>query len=231
MNEVLRQEKKYLMNLCDVKRLSGRLDKVLTGDKHNGAEGYSIRSLYFDTPDDRDFQDKVDGLLLRKKIRLRIYDPKAKTAKLEMKQKEGMYQRKRSLTLSREDAQELIAGNYGVLLKYPEAFAAECYGVMCMQAYRPKTVVEYLRKAYIAKENSIRITFDSKIAATETRYDIFAEDLNLYPVMEPFHAVLEVKYNGFLLSYMKSLLDSVDHSELSVSKYVLARSASLGFSG
>ncbi|HJC63291.1 MAG TPA: polyphosphate polymerase domain-containing protein [Candidatus Blautia merdavium] len=229
MNEVLRQEKKYLMNMADVKRLSGKLSQALMEDDHNGANGYSIRSLYFDTPYDGDFRDKVDGLLLRKKIRLRIYDPKAKTAKLEMKQKEGMYQRKRSLRLSREDAAALIDGDYGVLLKYREPFAAECYGVMCMQGYRPKTVVEYLRKAYIAKENSIRITFDSRIIATEARYDIFAEDLNLYPVLDPFNAVLEVKYNGFLLSYIKDLLDTAVRSELSVSKYCLARGISQGF--
>ncbi len=100
---------------------------------------------------------------------------------------------------------------------------------MCMKEYRPKTVVEYLRKAYIAKENSIRVTFDSKIIATEARYDIFAEDLNFYPVLDPFNAVLEVKYNGFLLSYIKNLLDSADRSELSVSKYCLARGISCGF--
>ena len=229
MNEVLRQEKKYLMTIQNVKRLSGKLSQVLTEDRHNGANGYSIRSLYFDTPYDDDFRDKVDGLLLRKKIRLRIYDPKAKTAMLEMKQKEGMFQRKRSLRLSREDAKALIAGQYGVLLKYKEPFAAECYGVMCMKGYRPKTVVEYLRKAYIAKENSIRITFDSKIIATEARYDIFAEDLSLYPVLDPFNAVLEVKYNGFLLSYIKSVLDAADRSELSVSKYCLAKGIGCGY--
>lgn len=67
MNEVLRQEKKYLMNMADVKRLSGKLSQALMEDDHNGANGYSIRSLYFDTPYDGDFRDKVDGLLLRKK--------------------------------------------------------------------------------------------------------------------------------------------------------------------
>jgi hypothetical protein len=35
--------------------------------------------------------------------------------------------------------------------------------------------------------------------------------------------VLEVKFNGFLLGYIKELINSADKSELSVSKYVLAR--------
>jgi hypothetical protein len=38
--------------------------------------------------------------------------------------------------------------------------------------------------------------------------------------------VLEVKYNGFLLSYIREMLNSVNKSELSVSKYMLARQAS-----
>ena len=57
VNEVLRQEKKYLMTLQNVKSLSGKLSQVLMEDEHNGANGYSIRSLYFDTPYDDDFYD------------------------------------------------------------------------------------------------------------------------------------------------------------------------------
>jgi hypothetical protein len=43
------------------------------------------------------------------------------------------------------------------------------------------------------------------------------------PVLDPYCVVLEVKYNGFLLDYLRELINSVDRSELSVSKYVLAR--------
>lgn len=73
MNEVSRQEKKYAINLWDSVALRGRLDAVMHGDAHNGAQGYVIRSLYFDTPDDEDFSGKIDGLELRRKIRLRTY--------------------------------------------------------------------------------------------------------------------------------------------------------------
>ncbi len=99
---------------------------------------------------------------------------------------------------------------------------------MHRRCYRPKTVVEYRRQAYVARENHIRITLDSQIIATESSYDLFSDSLSMYPVMDPFRMVLEVKYNGFLLSYIKNLLDLVERSELSVSKYCLARSVSLG---
>ena len=83
--------------------------------------------------------------------------------------------------------------------------------------------MEYNRKAFIAKENKIRVTFDSRISATESCFDIFSGALDLNPVIDPYDVVLEVKFNGFLLSYIKGMLDSADKSELSVSKYVLAR--------
>ena len=231
MNEVLRQEKKFAIHTVDSLLLQGRLGAVMHGDAHNGAQGYLIRSLYFDTPDDQDFNDKADGLELRRKIRLRSYSPQADFAMLEMKQKEGPYQRKRSLRLTREEARQLCQGDYRPLQKYKDPFAAECYGLMHCRCYRPKTVVEYRRQAYVAKENRIRITFDSRIVATESRFELFDPKLPMYPVMDPFNLVLEVKYNGFLLSYIKDLLDQVERSELSVSKYCLARSVSLGNHG
>ncbi len=230
MNVVLRQEKKYLVHTVDLLRMSAVLEKIMLQDSHNGAQGYPIRSLYFDTLDEKDFEDKVNGLELRRKLRLRNYDPYGDFAMLEMKQKQGSQQQKRSLRMKREDAARLIRGDYAPLLTYEEPFAAECYGLMSMQCYRPKAVVEYKRKAFIAKENKIRVTFDSDIRATETAFDIFDDRLAMYPVLEPFNAVLEVKFNGFLLSYIKDLLELADRSELSISKYCLARSAGLRFS-
>ena len=230
MNEVFRQEKKYLITQMDFFQISAVLQKVMLQDEHNGALGYKIRSLYFDTPDNSDYTEKIDGLEVRRKIRLRNYGPQNNFAMLEMKQKQGEAQKKRSLRMSREDANRLILCDYSVLKKYTEPFAAECFGLMQMRCYRPKTVVEYQRKAFIAKENKIRVTFDSNIVATETCYDIFSDSLAMYPVLDPFNLVLEIKFNGFMLSYIKDLINLADRSSLSVSKYCLARSAALKFS-
>lgn len=229
MNEVLRQEKKYLMNAVDLQKLSGRLESVMIQDPHNGLQGYSIRSLYFDTLGDSDYEDKIDGLELRRKIRLRVYQSSDLFAKLELKQKQGSYQKKRSLRVSRQDAQQLAQGRYDCLLTYEDPFAIECYGLLHWHCYRPKTIVEYRRKAFVARENQIRITLDHQIRATEAGFDLFDPGLNLYPVLDPFQGVLEVKYNGFLLSYIKNLVQAANRSELSVSKYCLARSATMKF--
>lgn len=192
-------------------------------DPHNGIHGYTIRSLYFDTIYDNDYFEKLDGIETRRKIRLRCYDPKANYAMLEMKQKQGANQLKRSLKISREDAMQLTKGNYLPLLNYTDPFAAECYAMMKCKCYKPKTIVEYNRKAYIAKENKIRVTFDNNIVSTESSFDLFSENLNMNPVLDKYNVVMEVKFNGFLLGYIRQLINSIDKSELSVSKYVLAR--------
>ena len=223
LNKVLREEKKFLISVADFIKLSHKVEQVMLSDPHNGTHGYMIRSLYFDTPFDDDYFEKQAGIELRRKVRLRCYDPNSDFAMLELKQKQGAQQMKRSLRVSREDAKRLIAEDYSVLLNYTEPFAAEMYGLMQYRCYRPKTIVEYNRKAFIAKENKIRITFDNKIVSTESSFDLFNPNLNMNPVLDPYDVVLEVKFNGFLLGYLKELIKSTDKSELSVSKYVLAR--------
>lgn len=226
MNEVFRQEKKFLVSLEQLYKYSNNLSSIMTEDSNNRGEGYFIRSLYFDTLDDQDFQEKEDGVELRRKIRLRNYGAETDFAMLEMKQKQGVMQKKRSLRINREDAQQLLKKNYDVLLKYKEPLALECYGLMHSRCYIPRTVVEYKRKAFIAKENKIRITFDHHIIGTESNFDIFSSDLIQNPILDPYLAVLEVKYNGFLLSYLKDILYECDKSETSVSKYCLGRGIS-----
>ena len=62
-------------------------------DPHNHGLGYPLRSLYFDSLDDRDFEEKENGIELRRKIRLRNYGASSSFAMLEMKQKEGPLQK------------------------------------------------------------------------------------------------------------------------------------------
>lgn len=229
MERVLRQEKKYLLNYMEFRNYSNYFEKLLIKDPHNGYDGYIVRSLYFDTLDNKDYYLKDMGVEIRRKIRLRVYNPNDLFAMLEIKQKEGDNQLKRSLRISRKDAKEMINGRYECLLKYKEEFALECYTYMISEGYVPICVVQYNRKAFICKENKTRITFDSNIIATEANFNIFDPDLVMYPVFPKFNVVLEVKYNSFLLSYVKDLLEQINKSQISASKYCLARKVSLKY--
>lgn len=223
MLNVLREEKKYRMSLAASNYLYGKMSTVLHGDSFNGTKAYMVRSLYFDSIYDSDFLDKESGIEYRKKIRIRIYSPETEYAKIEIKEKSGTNQRKRSLTIRKEDANSIIATDYSVLRQYSEDLAEELYYIMMTELYRPKCMVQYDRKALIAEENETRITFDGFAVSNEGDFNLFDENINLYPVMPKDQVVLEVKYNHFLLSYIKDVLECVDKTEMSNSKYCIAR--------
>ena len=220
-NVITRVEKKYEINVFTAMSLKNILCKTLVQDSYNKDDGYMVRSLYFDTLYNNDYFDKEDGLEYRRKIRLRTYDPKAQFLKLELKQKEGEYQHKYSLTKPKSIAQRLIEGHYEVLKELNNDFADRLYTIMQTNLYRPKCIVEYNRLAYIVKENNTRITIDSDLKSSESNIDIFNPSLSLNPVTSK--TILEVKYNNFLLSYVKDIIDSVNKSQTSASKYCMSR--------
>jgi len=69
-----RHEYKHQLNYADYIILQGRLRAALSRDSHVGADGkYRVRSLYFDTPDNRALFEKLDGVDRREKFRIRRY--------------------------------------------------------------------------------------------------------------------------------------------------------------
>ena len=219
---VVRREMKYTLDRCTADILRAKLGMLLPVDKFGPSEGYYVRSLYFDTLYDKDYHDKVDGLETRHKIRLRIYDPRDTTAKLEVKKKVGREQWKYSASVDREDARLIIEGAYGKLRgKYKSPFLQNVLRKMEMECYAPKTIVEFHRLAFVEYTNETRITFDTSLQATEADMSIFSTNLSLYPIAYP--AILEVKYNRFLLSHIKSVLQITDQMPVSTSKYCLGR--------
>ncbi len=220
---VYRVEKKYRIPTWQAAGLYQRLRYVMQEDAHNGNDSYMVRSLYFDTFRNDDYFDKIDGIEDRQKIRLRIYDTEEKQAKLEWKIKHNRAQIKKSLLLPKSEAEALIEGDYEVLKRREEKLAQDLYHTIKMQGYHPVCIVEYQRKALVAKTNDIRVTFDSLVSSNEGNFDLFSNTLQTYPVMSMDTTIVEVKYNGFLLSYIQQILATVDVTEESASKYCMAR--------
>jgi len=234
MNSVYREEKKYVITKDAYYRLRHKLSQVMHRDhnseqnhyRYRKGDGYTIRSLYFDSLEDRDFEEKIEGIELRRKIRLRTYMHDPNFCLLEIKKKEGDNQKKTSFRFTKEQGERLIRGEYQLLLEFNNPFLLECYYMIMQHVYRPKSVVTYERDAFVAKENKIRVTFDQAIRGTESNFNIFSEDLVENDFMDASLVVLEVKYNGFLLQYIKDLLEEVEQNQLSVSKYCLSRKIS-----
>lgn len=218
---VVRTEKKYSISQCQQNTLIYRLEPIMSIDKYSNIDGYMVRSLYFDSIYDNDYFDKISGVELRKKIRLRIYSPEQTTVKLELKQKQGSAQKKTSLSITKKLAEEMICGNYTGLAELNSELALNLYQILETGLYRPKCIVEYHRIAFAEGSNDTRVTIDSEIGTSLFCDRFFDKNLNLMPVRrEP---VLEIKYNGFLLSNIKQVLDFADAPELAISKYAMSR--------
>lgn len=117
----------------------------------------------------------------------------------------------------------MINGQYSILLNYSQPIAAECYSLLNMYCYMPSSIVEYRRNAYIAEGNKTRVTFDSDIKVTESHFDLFLDELNLFSVLYPDRVLLEVKYNGFMYEYINDALAYLGKEKISYSKYEMSK--------
>ena len=191
--KTFRHEYKYVIPYEEMLFLRNKLDKMLDIDR--SYDGYMIRSLYFDSIDDVDYYDKLNGEMNRKKIRLRIYDPNGNLVKLELKAKYDYHQLKESLIMNKDDALELIKGNYNILLNYNEDLAIRIYTILMTGYYKPKVIIEYQRIAYMGKTTT-RITFDFDIKSSNSIDDFFNSD----PLIIRFSNILA---NGHKTHYIK----------------------------
>lgn len=221
--KVYRNELKYYVNLYEYKRLSQLLSQTLKKDQYLGDSGdYWIRSLYFDSITNSDYEEKECGLLNRKKVRLRIYSTKSPTVKLEIKNRTNQYMLKETVTIRKEDAIALSEGRTEVLLQYNNSVANKVYGIMHEKWYQPNIIVDYEREAYVCPVNDIRITFDKNVRVVKSK-ELFEPDLITTRVFTIPTVILEVKYNHRLPEWIKAVLSSCTTEYSSVSKYCLGR--------
>ena len=216
--KTFRHEFKYVIPYSDMLKLRKELEEVLILDR---GDAYKVRSLYFDSSEDNDYYDKQDGVIRRKKIRLRIYDVNDDYAKLEIKNKLDIHQLKESLIINRHDAKEIIDGNYEVLLDIDNDLAKRMY-VYLREGYFPKVIIEYDRLAFITTTTT-RITFDYNIKKSNDISSFFSNDINYFGLTNGNDVVLEVKFDRFLEPYIGKILDKYTTRYQSVSKYMMGR--------
>ncbi|MDD2958083.1 MAG: polyphosphate polymerase domain-containing protein [Lachnospiraceae bacterium] len=215
-----RHEWKYLISDMEMDQIRRRLGLVLSRDAHALNGEYSIRSLYFDDYWDSSYSDKVMGYFVRKKYRIRIYNYSDRKISLERKIKVDSYIYKESAPLTREEYDQIMAGEYGFLEHSPHSLCREFY-VECMcHVMRPRIIVDYEREPFIMEEGTVRITFDKRVRAA-IGLDLFDEGLPVLDVFPPENVVLEVKYTEFLPELVRKVLPPAASEFMAISKYGL----------
>ena len=219
-----RHELKYYINEYEHKLLQTQLRATLPLDPNANAEGeYHIRSLYYDDIYESALLTKVEGEDEREKYRIRIYNHSDKLIKLERKGKTGGYTHKEDVTLSREDCDRILAGEMTVLLKYDSPAARGLYLESRMFLMHPVVLVDYVREAYVYPVEEVRITFDKNIQSGLRSTDLFNPNVPMFSVLDDYDMVLEVKFNNYLPTHIRSAIQFCSMQRAAVSKYAICR--------
>lgn len=218
----MRHEEKFICSEKQLALLQSRIQALLPLDAHQDGEDYQIRSLYFDTFDDRLLRESIDGVKQRHKYRIRFYNMQPDLFRMERKDTDGRLKQKQSAAVDQALVSSLLAGN-GFSDSDTELLR-EVYLLQQTEGLRPVTIVDYRRTAFTYPAGNIRITFDRNISSTQRIEDFLDPHALLYPVMPYGKHVLEVKYDGILPGFVASALDIGSLSQISFSKYAYARS-------
>lgn len=220
---VSRKEIKYLISLPDRLYLLEALNQLLIPDAYGGYNGYTVRSVYFDSMCNEDYRDKKEHADEKKRIRVRVYHPDDKKAKFELKRKSYGRELKESVVISREDAARLLKREYSVLLNYESDTARYAYDLMTTRLYRPVSLIEYDRRAFTHSNFNTRITLDNNLRYCDFCCDLFSHHLNFKSALPTDETILEIKYDRFLFRQIQEVLAQCDLTRKPPSKFGSSR--------
>ncbi len=219
-----RSELKYYISYFDYIKLKNVLDATMKKDAHVSGDGYLIKSLYYDDVFDTALNEKSDGVLIRKKFRIRAYDNMTDMIKLEIKRKINDKTNKTLCPLTHMQYNMIMDGDVDFLRSMDNDVAREFYIDYKTRWLRPKVIVQYVREAYTMFAGNVRITFDKQLCASSDMDGLFTDMVsrNMFP---SDRMILEVKFDEFLPKQVKGYLTMIDKTPLSISKYVICREA------
>ena len=222
MTPAYRNELKFLLDQSECLQLQSVLRPVLARDSHAGSDGgYHIRSLYFDDIYHTAYRQKMAGVEVRKKYRVRIYNCAAGHIALECKYKNGAYIYKDAISLSLAEYQALCRGDCAFLLRRPQPLARQFFVEARASIIRPCVIVAYDREAFVNDVGTVRITFDRFLTAMDAREDLFDPAAPGYHVLPPGRTILEVKFTGILPESIQRIFRAHSFVRTSASKFCL----------
>lgn len=217
-----RHEWKFEINYADYLVLRTRLKAVMKPDSHAQNNKYEIRSLYFDTNKDTALREKVDGVNRREKFRIRYYNGDTSFIRLEKKSKLNGLCAKESCSLSKEEAQRIVDGDFGWLKDCDRPLGQELYFKMMTTGLRPKTIVDYTREPFIFSAGNVRVTIDYNIRTGQFRTDFLNPDTITLPAGDST-MLLEVKWDEYLPEIIKDAVTIPGRRAAAFSKYERCR--------
>ena len=225
-----RQELKFLCAERELRAIENRIRGLCKKDSHADATGtYAIRSLYFDTYDDRCYVENKMGIDRRKKYRVRIYNGGSEVIKLECKYSWRGMKAKEVCIITKEQCGCLIQGKRVTEIGEEQELLKRFLLERQMELLKPKVIVEYVRTPYIYQGGNVRITFDRNIRSAAAVSDFLSGKIYARGILPEGMHVLEVKYDEMIpTAILECVAGGIDLRRTSFSKYMLCRDYGIG---
>ncbi|MCR4908611.1 MAG: polyphosphate polymerase domain-containing protein [Lachnospiraceae bacterium] len=221
MRNDYRHEVKHRISFPDMLCIRSRLSAIAERDSHTIDGKYFIRSLYFDTPEDKALREKTDGVDRRQKFRIRFYNNDLSFIRLEKKSKLNGLGTKDMAALSVSRVKDILSGKLDWMPEDEEPLIRELYVNMRNDRLAPKTIVDYTREPFTYPAGNVRVTLDYDIRSGISATDFLNPGVPTVPVMDS-PVILEVKWDGFLPDIIRRAVQ-LNVREGAYSKYAECR--------
>jgi SPX domain protein involved in polyphosphate accumulation len=190
---------------------------------------YTVRSIYLDSPSLDFYYEKIDGLKIRRKLRLRTYNqPDDKNVYfIEIKRRHSDRVAKERVRIPEEYLEMLIIERINPngqlrLDRRDERILGKVLYNLIQKDLSPVVLVTYEREAMVGQvDKRLRITFDQSLRCQSDPKlnEIFSENkmISVYDNV----AVLEIKFDHQMPTWLRKLIRTIPMYKKSVSKYCL----------
>jgi SPX domain protein involved in polyphosphate accumulation len=193
-------------------------------DAHTIDGKYKIRSLYFDNLWDKALREKIDGVNKREKFRIRYYNDDISVIHLEKKSKCSGLGSKQRDAISAEEAQAIVDGKYDWMIECKDRpLVQELYSKIMSEGLKPKAIVDYDREPFIYDAGHVRVTLDYNIRTGLHCTDFLNPNCITVPAGDNSTIILEVKWDNFLPTIIRSIVQLENRSASAYSKYASCR--------
>lgn len=217
-----RHEVKHEISSHDMLILRQRLRAVMKPDAHAVNGQYEIRSLYFDNLDDKALREKLDGVNIREKYRIRLYNNNLSLIHLERKFKHGGLGYKDSATLTPEQAQAIADRDVGWMADSTDEVILGFYTRIRNEGLAAKVIVDYTREPFIFGPGNVRVTLDYNIRTGMGCTDFLNPACVTVPIKDD-PCILEVKWDSYLPDVIRDAVQLDGRRSAAFSKYAACR--------
>ena len=217
-----RHEVKHEISYHDMLILRQRLQAVMKPDDHAVNGRYEIRSLYFDNIDDKALKEKLNGVNIREKYRIRLYNHDHSMIHLERKFKHGGLGYKDTAFLTPQQAQTIADGSVEWMSDSNDKVILGFYSRIRTEALKPTVIVDYIREPFVFGPGNVRVTLDHSIR-TSMRCTDFLDPACITVPIQGDPCILEIKWDNFFPDVIRDAIQLDCRHSTAFSKYAACR--------